>query len=76
MREVQGDEHLDTQTHMYNLGSAAWHCNKLEEAIDLLKECAELRAKVLGDEHDSTIRAKKRLNDILEDQVSHATMET
>jgi len=57
---LQGDEHPDTLTSMFNLGLTLLE-EKDDTALGLLRRCLASQRKVLGDQHPDTIALAKFL---------------
>jgi hypothetical protein len=55
MKRVFGAEHPDTLRSMGNLAFTWKGRGRDTEALGLLKECVQLRTRVLGDNHPDTI---------------------
>ena len=64
MKKVLERDHPDTLTSMSNLALAWNHLGCDLDAIELMRETANLSVKVLGADHPHTIERKRWLNDL------------
>lgn len=61
--KILGRNSDEVATLLYNMSSCLIRQGKSQEAIPLLEECAEIRQRVFGKEHQQTIKTHQKLDE-------------
>ncbi|KAH6889865.1 hypothetical protein B0T10DRAFT_486940 [Thelonectria olida] len=63
MIKLAGESNATTMNWMDKLANTRWRLGKKDEAVELMQKCVELRQKMLGPEHEDTIKSVAALEE-------------